>query len=269
MTNKKDVVKSNALIEACYNPGNIYQMRVLLAAMMQIKAADEHFDHTRNFVITANALAELTGIQAGKNYRELRKAAKELRAMCITVKEKPNGDIGAPDETDINVTSSCRYYKTEGKISLRFGPEIIPYLSALRKKFTQYQAKYVLPMRSGYGIRLYELCLQWLGNEREFEVEEFKQMLGVHDKYPVIADLRKRVIDPALKDINTHSDIRVTFGQRKAGRKITHFQFMIVKSAQKSEPKKPSFDEYVELNARPGEDWKQAKQRLSPEYRKL
>ena len=34
-----------------------------------------------------------------------------------------------------------------------------------------------MPMRSTYGIRLYELCLQWLGDEREFEVDEFREII--------------------------------------------------------------------------------------------
>mgnify|MGYP000569031081 CR=1 FL=1 len=161
MDAKQDIVKSNALIEACYNPASVWQMRLLLAALMQVKSGEE-LSHTKNFVITANALADLTNSNSKgvSNYRELRKASKELSRTVITIQEKPNGEIGSPDETDINITGSCRYYKNEGKVSIRFNAEIIPYISSLKKRFTKYQAKYVMPMRSSYGIRLYELCLQ-------------------------------------------------------------------------------------------------------------
>jgi len=268
MTHSEDIVKSNALIEAAYKPGNVYQMRLLLAALMQVKAG-EKLDFRHQYIITANALADLTNQKAVANYRELKKAVADLRDMYISVKEKPNAELGTPDQTDINVVSSCQYWHKEGRVSLRFTEEILPYISDLKKRFTQYQAKYVMPMRSSYGIRLYELCLQWLGNEREFLVDDFRRMFGLENKYSNIRDLKRRVIKPALIDINTYSDIRVKFAQVKRGRRVHSFQFMIVKSEKDPKPKKPSFDEYVELNARPGEDWKQAKQRLSPEYRKL
>jgi plasmid replication initiation protein len=262
---KQDIVKSNALIEACYNPASVWQMRLLLAALMQIKSVD-NLDHKHNFVVTANALADLTGSKAIANYRELRNAAKELSRMVITIRERPNGEIGAPDETDINVTSSCRYYESEGKVSIRFGAFVIPYISSLKNRFTKYQAKYVMPMKSSYGIRLYELCLQWLGEEREFSVEEFRKMFGLENKYKNVAELKRNVIEPALNDINTHSDIRVKFGQRKAGRRVSHFQFMIVKPTKKEKPL--AIRDWITKNqkAKTGESWKQATLRLRNEY---
>jgi len=269
MERKHDIVKSNALIEACYSPGSVYKVRVLLACLMQIKAKDE-LKQSKNFVVTANALADLTGIQAGDNYQELKKAAKELSNMVITVQNTPENFLIDPwDEMDINVTSSCRYYKNEGKVSLRFSEEILPYISSLKSRFTQYQAQYVMPMKSSYGIRLYELCLQWLGDEREFRVNDFKKMFGLENKYDRIEVLKRRVIQPALDDINTYSDIRVEFGQRKSGRRVTHFQFKIIEKRKPIE-KLLAHREWIEKNKKAwsGESWDEALTRTKKEYLK-
>ena len=258
---KNDIVKSNALIEAVYNPGSVYQMRLLMAALMQVKAK-EKLDYRKRYYISANALADMTGSAAKNNYAELKKAAKDLMATTVHISEDAQGN--PLDRTlSINLVSSCEYANGEGQVGLRFTEEITPYVSDLRKRFTQYQAKYVMPMRSSYGIRLYELCLQWLGDEREFEVEEFKRMFGLEKKYARLDKLKDKVIKPALDDINTHSDIHVRFGQRKAGRKVTHFQFMITR---KTQHKKLSFDRYVKDNARAGESWEAAKKRLRSAY---
>ena len=40
-----------------------------------------------------------------------------------------------------------------------------------------------------------------------------------------MCDLKKRVIDPAVKDVNTHSNYQVDWTQRKTGRKVTHLTF--------------------------------------------
>ena len=225
-----DIVKANALIEASYKPASLYQMRLLLAALCQVKAG-EKLTYKQEFTVTAGGLAELTGNTLRTNYRKLARAADELMEMIVTVPYRPNGDDRKLIKRKINVVSHCDYVEGEGCIKLEFTHSIIPYISALSSHFTQYKAKYVMPMRSSYGIRLYELCLQWIGfgNEREFEVDEFKELLGLGDKYPRVAILKDRVIKPALADINKFSDLNVTFGQKKAGRRVTHFQFSITK----------------------------------------
>lgn len=265
---KKDIVKSNALIEASYSPGSVYRMRLIMACLLQIKAG-EKLSHKQTFTVTANALADLTGSAAKNNYRELAKAADDLMDMIITVPNyRPNDDPRKVVKRRMNVVAHCDYTKHEGKVEIDFTHSIIPYISQLKKHFTKYQAKYVMPMKSSYGVRLYELCLQWMGDEREFEIEDFKELLGLDDQYQILGDLKRRVINPALRDINTYSDIRVAFGQRKAGRRVTHLQFKITRQeAEKPAPirrvrqGKITRAEIEEI-ARPNESWAEAEERL-------
>ena len=267
----KDIVKSNALIEASYHPGSLWQMRLLLACLIQIKATEKISD-SQEFVVTANALADMTGQAARSAYRHLKRAANELRSMYITVDLNPDGSRRSRRYREINVIGHCDYLEDEGRVSLSFTRKIIPYISELKTRFTQYQTRYVMPMRSSYGIRLYELCLEWFGDTREYEVDDFRETLGLTGKYKNIEDLKRRVIKPALKDINTCSDIRVRFGQRKSGRTVTHFQFQITRLADKDSsaatPKKMSFDDYVKKHSNPGETWDQAKDRLTVSYQR-
>ena len=82
---------------------------------------------------------------------------------------------------------------------------------------------------------MYELLAQWLSiGKRELEVEWLKKQLQVEDIYLQIFDFKKRVIDVAVQEINQHSNIWVKYGQRKAGRTITHFLFTF----GEKEPKK-------------------------------
>lgn len=231
MTDKCDIVKSNALIEALYNPSSVYHMRLLMAALIQVKAKEELNFRTRYYV-TANALADMTNTKAKNNYSELKRAADQLMNSTLTVKDSPDGKP-LSKYLKMNLVSSCQYEDGAGTVGLRFTEEVIPYISSLKTRFTKYQAQYVMPMRSGYGIRLYELCLQWLGNEREFSVENFREIFCLTDKYPAIAELKRNVVEPAIRDINKFSDITVEFGQRKKGRKISHFQFKIAKKRGK------------------------------------
>ncbi len=121
-----------------------------------------------------------------------------------------------------------------------------------------------MPMGSSYGIRLYELCLQWVGVgcEPEFEIDEFRELLGLGDKYKAVKDLRVRVINPAIIDINKHSKLRVTVNSKKCRRRITHLQFKIIEKSATSPaaipgtPKRKLTKRELERQARPGETGK-------------
>ena len=67
---------------------------------------------------------------------------------------------------------------------------------------------------------------------------EFRQKLGVlPEEYPRMFDFKKYVLDSALKQINAHTDIQVTYEQHKTGRSITGLSFTF---KAKKPPKKPS-----------------------------
>ena len=223
-----DVVKSNALVKASYRPASLWQMRLLIACLVQIKAK-EKLSHRQTFSVYATALAELTGSAAKTSYRKLSRAADELMDMHIRVDFKPDGELRKRHLRKINVVSQCDYVEKEGRVALQFTHSIIPYISDLSERFTKIKAEYLMPMRSVYGHRLYELCLMYLGPSREFEVDEFRDIMGLGDKYPRVEMLRHKVIIPAMADVNKYTDIRLEYGQRKAGRRVSHFQFKITR----------------------------------------
>ena len=131
-----------------------------------------------------------------------------------------------------------------------------------------------------------------------FEVDEFRHVMGLDGKYERMDHLKTKVIKPALRDVNAHTDLAVTFDERRRGRAITHFQFKYQKkqtdaalpdrSGQKGRktagtraPQVPGAAVpylegpdwqarrfYIEENARVGEDWTQAKERLTKELRR-
>jgi plasmid replication initiation protein len=67
-------------------------------------------------------------------------------------------------------------------------------------------------------------------------------------------DLKKRVIDPAVEEINKHSNLWVKYGQRKSGRTITHFQFQFgLKDKPLPLERKLLTEEEINRQAKPGE----------------
>ena len=299
MSKTEVVKKSNALIEAAYHPASLYQMRLLLVAISQIKDS-ENLTYKTQFEISAQGVADLIGIagKSGGHYYQLKKAADDLMEMIVTVKKNPDGRPRSKRWSRINVVNECVYCEGEAKVILTFTPSIIPYIAALEGRYKAYKLAHVIRMKSKYGIRLYELCLQWVfpNGWKEITVDEFRYLMGLEDKYRVIADMKKWVIQPALRDIKTCSDLSVTCRTRKVGRIITYLQFKITKKLVEARiptrtaerrrrvdnsPQAPGIAIpyleapdwqarrfYVEENIGPDEDWTKAKERLTNELQK-
>ena len=86
--------------------------------------------------------------------------------------------------------------------------------------------RWVQEIHSGYGIRIYELLVQYRQiGKREISVESLRSMLELGKKYPLFADFKKRVIDTAVDQINECSPLSVSYEQKKTGRKVTHILF--------------------------------------------
>ncbi|WP_445369961.1 RepB family plasmid replication initiator protein (plasmid) [Methylomonas sp. BW4-1] len=247
------VVKSNKVVEASYML-TLAEQRVLLACIAQIDSKAELTENYR-FEITASGVADLAGLENLSNaYRDLKKAAEKLYERSVII-DDPDPDNPQIATRKTRWISTIDYVPGEGKLVLSFSTGIIPYLSQLSREFTKYKLMHVARFESVYSIRLYELLVQWSSaGEREIEVEWLKKQFQVEDKYDRLGNLKKRVIDPAVAEINEHSNIWVRYGQRKSGRVVTHFQFQFgLKDKPAALERKRITEEDIKRQARPGE----------------
>ena len=222
-TNNLIVYKANEVIEAGYKI-SLNEQRVVLACISQIDSKKALLK-TDKFELSAKDFAVIFEVSEKRAYQALTEVTDNLFNRYIVI-DNPYPD--EPDVTKIKTRwiSSIRYKQNEGKIILRFAQDILPYLSSLEGCFTKYELKYIGKMTSIYGIRLYELLMQWRSTgKREIEIDWLKQQFEIEDKYASIKDLKLKVIDPAVKDINTHSNFTVSWTQRKTGRRVTHLTF--------------------------------------------
>ncbi|MBB1125931.1 replication initiation protein [Thiospirillum jenense] len=273
MTDKPEIVtKSNALVSATYRL-TVAEQRILLGCIAQVTPREPITDAVM-YKVTAAHIAALAETDRNSIHEELKEAALRLSRREIWITQLPNGG-GKHKRTLVTRWVQTVAYEEGGDIYLRFSKDILPYISELQKEFTRYALADISKFDSAYSIRLYELMMQYLSKgEREIDVEELRHILILDDKYPAIADLKKWIIDPAIKDINAQTPIHVAYEQIKAGRRIVAFKFLIrskVKAKQPAAhtappatpPAKPTLTRaYIEKHARPGESWAAATERL-------
>ena len=84
-------------------------------------------------------------------------------------------------------------------------------------------------MTSAHAVRIYELLAQHrdIGN-RTLNLAWLREALQLGPgEYKLTANFINRIIEPAVDQINKHSDITVSYKPKKTGRAITDFVFKI------------------------------------------
>lgn len=267
-TNDKQlVVKANKLIEASYYL-TLNEQRLILLAITKVRRDSALYTHDE-FVISAEDWISIFQVEPKNAYRDLQAISRQLFERYITIESTR----GNPLVT--RWISSIEYLAKDGKLVITFAQNILPFLTVLEKEFTKYRLEFVSKMTSIYAVRLYELLVQWNSTgTREIELDWLKKTFQITETYAEIRNFKARVIEPAITQINSHSDLTVSYTQRKTGRVVTHFTFVFSpKAAVKpkgSIKKKPHVGTTIngvlkadiERLARAGESYEQAAARI-------
>ena len=230
------IVKSNQVIEASYTLTTIEQ-RLILSAIAQVPKGEEISDDVL-YPLTTKNLVKLGG-DGKASHKEFKDAVNRLYERSIVLREG--------DESDSFRWIQEKVFNGSKIAFIRFSKPILPFLSNLKSEFTKYLESDIVGMSSPYSIRFYELIMQYRSvGQREISLEDLRWMFQLQNKYPVWADLKKRVIDQATKEINEHSPYNLTIEPKRTGRKITSivlkFQDKKVLKTPRESSNNPLFD---------------------------
>lgn len=84
-------------------------------------------------------------------------------------------------------------------------------------------------MNNYYAQRLYDLLRVWSETKKviNYEVEELKELLQIEEKYNLYGDFKRRVIIPAIKELNNTGYFEIDFKENKVGRKVDSIDFIV------------------------------------------
>ena len=131
--------------------------------------------------------------------------------------------------TDIVVFPKTRYWAKKGIIELRMDREAIPLFINLSKGYSQFELQMALKLTSEYAQALYP----WLAGFAHsgwwrVSIADLRQHVNVEVKeYALFADFRRRIVDMALSQINTYTDLDITYEMLKQGRAVVGIEFAI------------------------------------------
>lgn len=91
-------------------------------------------------------------------------------------------------------------------------------------------------LRSSHSLVLYENCHRYLGTGQTavWELDVFRKLMGVEDRYKEFKFLKRDVIVPAMEELNKVSNIQITLMTIRRGREVTAVQFTVKPNPQLS-----------------------------------
>lgn len=224
------VVKSNTLITASHRLGETEQRLILLAILQARKHCKSVAElENKELIIHADDYAKTFGINRQMAYKALKQGVMGLFEAKWSYKYiNKNGNKVVAYE---RFTQSAKYITGEGVVQFMFANAIIPMLVELECNFTSYEIEQVANLSSQYAMRLYEFFMQHLDKKTgkgwlKISLDDLRFRLGIlPTEYASIDNFKRKVLELALKQINTNTSLKASYTQQKQGRKIVGFEF--------------------------------------------
>lgn len=219
------VTKDNSLIGASYSLG-VVEQRLIFLAIIEAREQKTLIEAGGLLRIYAQSYAKQFNVEKHTSYEAMKRAVEGLyeAGFAYSKIDERSGKIGHYKSRWVD---KIGYIDDLGCVELVFASDVIPLITRLEARYTEYELKQVVGLQSEYAIRLYELIIQWrsVGRTSQISLVELREKLGLVDEYQRIEAFKRRVLDLAITQINEHTDITVEYEQHKQGRIITGFTF--------------------------------------------
>ena len=221
------VYKHKKLNSADFDNFNHSDYQIFLHLISKIGGVDEKGKYLqsknlkREHSLTAKEYSLIFKTDLSNGYKQINNACNKLMKTDIKIRDGKN-------IIRINVCSLAVYNKSEGKISIKFTDDIMPYLAQVREKFLLYNIKEISNFGSLYTTRLYELIREYKKTGwMEKSILELRESLAVGNKFKKYFDFKKYTFGHACKEINhNYPEIALSFEEKKEGRKIVAIKFI-------------------------------------------
>ena len=240
---KRKVVEHNSLITSIAKMDKT-PLKMFELAVSCIDTEEPPKDHT--VYLSKNELFAFFKVSDNDKHTRFKQAVENMQKQAFfKIKEKKEHGFEFENIVPIPYVKWTDYHD---EVTIRFSPEIIPYLINLKKNFTQHALSDLAELNSKYSIILY----RWLsmnynqyehysykGGPREEQVEAYRNPSITVKELRTITDtvnehkhfphFENRVLKKGIEEINAHTSFNVTYDKIKKGRSIDSIVFHITK----------------------------------------
>ena len=234
-------LQSNWISRAAYRLP-VMSRRLIFIATAAVQAQDPEGEMWAELQV--GEVVQALGLSGGgKNYRAVREAVQNLANQSIMIEKENN------DWTVHQWIYSANYSSKTDTIRIRIGDEIRPYILQLKDRFSRLRLAAFGKLQTRHSQRLYEIIMSAAGFAGKrgnppntwwirLEKDRLRKLLVIKDnEYKTTADLRRRVVDDPIREINAADiGLHVKVEYEKKGRSLVAFTFT-ARHVEENEPR--------------------------------
>jgi len=220
---QKRIKKANALIQKSHFDLSLQQQKMMLYLISQIKPGDKDF---KVYTFNVREFCMICGIDYnnGKNYILLKEQIKKIADKSVWIK------IDGID-TLLRWIEKAKFNENSGNIEIRLDEDMKPFLLRLKANYTEYDLFFTLGLKSKYSLRAYEYFQSVHYDKLKpysfyISYEELKIRLGA-ETYKKQDNFARRVLNPAVEEINAFSDKQITVERVRKGKAIIGYNITV------------------------------------------
>ena len=221
----KILMKHNDLINAKYETRLIHN-RVfvfLLYSFQKCKNSDELI-----YEVPRKELSELMSRTNDKTIKGINNILNDLRKKDLFLVEEL--EDGSRDYIAGGFINNSTYNDKKDIFTIKADIRVHRLLHKyLESGYTPVNLEIWLSLRNIYSQRFYDLLRAWTGTKEfiNYKVEYIRKVLLLENKYKQYTDFRKRVLIPAIEELNSTGYFEITFEEVRKGRSVDSINFHV------------------------------------------
>ncbi|MEG1132578.1 MAG: replication initiation protein [Romboutsia sp.] len=222
--NPKVLMKNNVLVQSKYSL-SLNENRIFLLILYKLQ---KHYDGSMCCEIHHD---EFKDIIKRTNDRTVKKISEYLaglmqKSIFFMEKKKNNKLVWG----QYNFISGYQFDEETQTFRIDSPKKIYDLLDQyLKTGYTPANLALLFSLKNYNAQRLYDLIRVWSGTKQtiNYTVEDIKMYLMLEDSYPQYANFKRRVILPAIKELNETGYFEIDIKENKVGRKVDSIDFIV------------------------------------------
>lgn len=219
------LMKNNMLVKARYSL-SLIENRVFLSMLYKLQKKS---DGVLTCSISHSEFKDIIKFKQKNTVKGILEVLEDLRKKPIYFKEEKKNKKGNLWGA-YGFINGYEYDDELGIFNIEASEKIHNLLKEyLKMGYTPVNVQIWLSLNNSYSQRFYDLLRLWSGTKDtiNYKLDEIKELLMLEDKYSKYNDFKRRVILPAIKELNETGYFEIDIKENKVGRKVDSIDFYI------------------------------------------
>ena len=222
--NPKILMKNNVLIQSKYSL-TLNENRIFLLILYKLQ---KNYDGSMHCDIQYDEFKEIIKRTNDRTVKKISKYLEGLMNKSIFFIEKKKNDKLIWGQ--YNFISGYQFDEETQVFRVESPKKIYTLLDQyLKTGYTPANLALLFSLKNYNAQRLYDLIRVWSGTKQiiNYKVDDIKMYLMLEDSYPQYSNFKRRVILPAIKELNETGFFEIYIKENKSGKKVESIDFYV------------------------------------------